>query len=289
MSPVVGRESEIAVVESFLIEDDRRPRTLAIVGEPGIGKTTLWEEAVRLARGSGAVVLVARPAESEAQLSFAGLTDLLSPVVSRIAGLLPAPQREALDVVLLRAEADRPPNVVWSGRGPLARPALAAERSVVVAVDDVHWLDRPSSTAVDFALRRLADQPVRVIVSLRTGAEGARLSTVDDERAERLELGPLSLASLHRVIVDSLGQPFPRPTLVRIAQASGGNPLYALEIARLLAGRGLGRQSEMLPVPEDLRTLVAGRVRSLPADARWPCCAPLRWRGRIAARRPRAL
>ena len=269
MSPVVGRESEIAVVESFLSEDDRRPRTLAIVGEPGIGKTTLWEEAVRLARESGAVVLVSRPAESEAQLSFAGLTDLLSPVASQIAGILPAPQREALDVVLLHAEADRPPERRLVGTAVLSViRALAADRSVVVAVDDVHWLDRPSAAAVDFALRRLVDQPVRVVVSLRTGTGGARLSTVDDERAERLELGPLSLASLHRVIVGSLGQPFSRPTLVRIAKASGGNPLYALEIARLLVSAETRPQNEMLPVPDDLRTLVAGRVRALPGRTR---------------------
>ena len=136
MSPVVGRESEIAVVESFLIEDDRRPRTLAIVGEPGIGKTTLWEEAVRLARESGAVVLVARPAESEAQLSFAGLTDLLSPMVSEIVALLPAPQREALDVVL--PVPSRPAARTSSGRyrGALGHPGARRRRSVVVAVDD---------------------------------------------------------------------------------------------------------------------------------------------------------
>jgi predicted ATPase len=70
------------------------------------------------------------------------------------------------------------------------------------------------------------------------------------------------------VIVGSLGQPFSRPTLVRIAKASGGNPLYALEIARLLVSAETRPQNEMLPVPDDLRTLVAGRVRALPGRTR---------------------
>jgi len=264
---IVGRESEIAVVEAFL-GGDRNAGVLAIVGEAGIGKTTVWEHAVLCARESGATVLVARPAESEAKLSFAGLTDLLSCVPPGVVAALPAPQREAIDVVVLKAEAARPPGPRLVGTAVLSVVrALAVERPVVLAVDDVHWLDGPSSSAVEFATRRLVGEPVRLIVSLRPEAEPTGFGGVAGEPWERLELGPLSVAALHRLIADGLGRTFPRPMLVRIAQASAGNPLYALEIARRLEredGHGLAQ----LPVPESLQALVAARVRLLPAGTR---------------------
>jgi DNA-binding CsgD family transcriptional regulator len=261
--PIVGRDSELAVVDVFL--DDRRTRALTIVGDAGIGKTTLWEEAVSRARGDGALVLVSRPSEPEARLSFAGLTDLLAGVEQDVFAVLPAPQREALDVVLLRAETTRPaePRLVGTAVLSLLRE-LAAEREVVVAVDDVHWLDLPSAAALEFAVRRLADEPVRLLVSVRSEAERAPRLGID-HRARRLELGPLSAAGLHRIVADALGTTFPRPTIVRIAHASAGNPLYALEIARLLTGSDRSPRTGVVPVPEDLRSLVAGRVASLPA------------------------
>ena len=268
MSPIVGREGELAVVEAFLAEDDRGARTLAIVGEPGIGKTTVWREAVRRAGERAAVVLVAGPAESEARLSFAGLTDLLSPVAEERFAALPAPQQQALAVALLRAEAARPPERRLVGTALLSLlRELAADGEVVLAVDDVQWLDPPSAGAIEFAARRLVDEPVRLILSLRSEqAEGSVLEGIAREgRLERLELGPLSVASLHRIVAEHLGRTFPRPTLVRIAKASGGNPLHALEIARLV-DREDGRGSTALPVPEGLQALVAERVRSLPAD-----------------------
>ncbi len=269
MPRVVGRESEIAVVEAFLAEEDRGARALAIVGDPGIGKTTLWVEAVRRARERDATVLAARPAESEAKLSFAGLTDLLSAVEpGAFATALPAPQRHALEVALLRAETTRPPERRLVGTALLSLlRELAADRDLVIAVDDVHWLDPPTLAALEFALRRFVEEPVRLILSLRSEQTEALTRLTRVERLRRLELGPLSVAALHRIVAENLGRTFPRPTLVRIAQASAGNPLYALEIARLLDREGPGDPAR-LPVPEDLRTLVAQRVRSTPARTR---------------------
>ncbi len=266
--PIVGRESEIAVVERFL-GGDRGTGALAISGEPGIGKTTVWTDAVRRAREGGAAMLVARPAESEARLSFAGLADLLSLVAAEPFAGLPVPQRKALDVALLRADAARPPDRRLVGTALLSIVrALAADREVVLAVDDVHWLDPPSANALEFAFRRLAGEPVRMIVSFRRGAEPAGLLGGSEGRVERLKLGPLSLASLHRILAQELGRTFPRPTLVRIARASAGNPLYALEIARLLVQDEGRRGAETLPVPEDLLTLVAERAAGLPTRTR---------------------
>jgi DNA-binding CsgD family transcriptional regulator len=254
----VGRDRELAVVDAFLAGGG--PAALHLVGEPGVGKTTVWEEAVRRARAAGALVLVARPSESEAKLSFAALTDLLAPIPAAAFAALPGPQRHALDVALLRVEAHgTPPERRTVGTAVLSLlRLLAAEQDVVVALDDTQWLDRPSAAAIEFAIRRLTEERVRVVGATRP--EGATLPD-----AQRVELGPVSVAALHEILVDRLGRSFPRPTLVRIAQAAGGNPLFALEIARLLPE---GDPGPMMPIPEGVRALVAKRVAALPEPTR---------------------
>jgi DNA-binding CsgD family transcriptional regulator len=244
---------------------------LAIVGEPGIGKTTLWQEGVALARAKGATILVARPTEAEARLTFAGLADLLVDVPDELFGRLPAPQRIGLDAALLRATSARPPErrVVAAGFLTLLR-ALAAEAPVVCAIDDVHWLDAPTATVVEFALRRLGDEPMRGLFSLRTGelARSPLPALERDGEVQKLELGPLSVGALHRIIAQTLGHSLPRPTLVRIAQLAAGNPLYALEIARKLGRDRSAEASGHVPVPDSLQSLVRARVHVLSASTR---------------------
>ena len=160
-------------MEAFLSETDRGVTMLAIVGAPGIGKTALWEDAVRQARARGARVLVARPTESEARLSFAGLTDLVADVDPEVFAALPPPQHLALEVALLRAAADRPPEPRTVATALLSLAPGAVRRApVVVAVDDVA-VARPAVAprAVEFAMRRLAGEPVRLVVSVRREAE----------------------------------------------------------------------------------------------------------------------
>lgn len=197
---MVGREAEVQAVEAFLDGAEGGPIAITIVGEPGIGKTTLWTHAVASARARGRAVLVARPAQSEARLSFAGLTDLLSTVPSRVFASIPAPQRAALDVALLKAPARRPHTrrLVGTALLSLVR-VLADEKELLIAIDDLHWLDAPSAAAVEFALRRVAAAPVRAILSARAEeTEHSPLASLERERrVQRLELGPLSLASLH--------------------------------------------------------------------------------------------
>jgi DNA-binding NarL/FixJ family response regulator/RecA/RadA recombinase len=266
---VVGREAEVAAVEAFLADGLSDRNVLAVVGVPGIGKTTVWDAAVAKAHARGSTVLVARPAEAEAKLSFAGLSDLLSHLSPDAFEALPPPQRDALDVALLRVPSGRAPERRLVGTALLSvLQVLAAETEVVVAIDDLQWLDPPSARAVEFALRRLANEPVRAILATRSHEAEPVLESIARERhLERLELGPLSTAALHRIIAEALGRTFPRPTLVRIAQVSDGNPLYALEIARLL-DRSEERDPANLPVPESLNSLVAQRVRSLPTRTR---------------------
>ena len=235
---------------------------LAIVGEPGIGKTMVWEQAVRLARDRGAVVLTARPAEAEARLSFAGLADLLSAVPPEVVARLPAPQARAIDVALLRAEASRPParRLLGTAFGSLVRDLLATSEVVVgdrrcpVARSVVHCRDR-------VGLRRLRDQRLRVVLSLR-GTNSDLLGVGAVELLTRLDLGPLSVAALHRIFVERLGRTFVRPTLVRIAEACGApdlrprdRPIGRRRFERVAASRARGRtRSRARPHP-----LAAGR------------------------------
>src|SRR3954451_7825958 len=100
----VGRESEWALLDAFL-DSTEAPRAFVLVGEPGIGKTFLWEAGVRAARRRGLRVLSARGSGAETGLSFGALIDLLDRVGSEELIGLPPPQRQALDVALLRAES----------------------------------------------------------------------------------------------------------------------------------------------------------------------------------------
>ena len=237
-------------------------------GEAGIGKSTVWEEAVRSAERRGALVLVSRPAEAEAKLSFAGLSDLVEGVDASVFESLPAPQRDALDLALLRVDrGSRMPQqrTVATALLSLLR-ALSVEREVVLAIDDWQWLDPPTRHAVSFAMRRVVDEWVRLVVAVRSGGgvDPAELGATPD-RIAHVRLGALSVASLHGILAERLETTFSRPTLVRIERAAAGNPFYALEIARVLAAGGTGS----FAVSDDLRALVADRVRALPAETRY--------------------
>ena len=212
VSPVVGRESEIAVVESFLTEDDRRPAHARDRRRAGDRQDRLvWEEAVRLARESGAVVLVSRPAESEAQLSFAGLTDLLSSVASerrRSRCRHRSVRRSTSRCSAPEAEPCRPQRRLLGHRGALARPGAGRRRRrSSLAVDDLHWLDTSlGGRESGFALRRLGPEPARARLvgcapsRRRCDRSGAR--AVDERDGPTgSSSGPFPSPRLHRVLV----------------------------------------------------------------------------------------
>jgi hypothetical protein len=110
---VIGRDPELARLEQLLDE----PAPLVLVGEAGIGKTTVWEAGVAAAAGRGFRVLRIQPAEAEASLAFAGLADLLAGVEDSVYDELPRPQRDALDFALLRQDPTGPsdPRAVFAG------------------------------------------------------------------------------------------------------------------------------------------------------------------------------
>jgi DNA-binding NarL/FixJ family response regulator len=265
---IVGRDAGLAAVERFLDAVAEGNGALVVDGEPGIGKTTLWREALERASQRGFRVLTARPAEAEASLSYAALADLVGPAYDPVRDELPAPQRQALDVALLQAEVDAgadPRSIAMGFLGVLG--ALAVQDPLVVAVDDVQWLDRASERAVEFAVRRLPASVGLLATRRSEGADDAPLGlsrALPNRSVARVTLGPLSLAALHQLIRTQLGTVPPRPVLLRIASASGGNPFYALELARALASGGQElTPGDRLPVPDSLHELVLARVRAL--------------------------
>jgi DNA-binding SARP family transcriptional activator/DNA-binding CsgD family transcriptional regulator len=262
----LGRDNEHEAVVAFLDAVAEGPAALVISGEAGIGKTTVWEAGLAEACNRSYQVLAARARASEIALSFAGLVDLLDPVVGRVLPELPAPQRRAFEAALALAESDAAPDqrvLALAMRSALR--AVSDERPLLIAVDDLHWLDEPSAQLLAFALRRLGHARVGLLASLRAEPGAAvpfELDRAFAQGLERLEIGPLSLGALQRLLRERLSRPLPRPLLRRIHDRSGGNPFYALELARALAERGEER------LPPSLRALVANRVERLPAPTR---------------------
>ena len=266
---LVGRERELDELALFLDAVPSGPVGLLFEGDAGIGKTTLWREAVSAALDRSYCVLSCRPVESEAQLAFTALGDLLEEVPDSATAELPVPQRRALDVALLRTEAEGPPplpRAVSLGVLGVLR-ALAASGPVVIAVDDVQWLDRPSASTLEFAARRLRGEPIGVVLASRGVDADVPLAldqALPGEAVRRLLVGPLSGDSLERLVRARLGVHLGPPALRQLEAASGGNPYFALELARSLAERDvpLG-PGEPLPVPGSLRTLLGERLADL--------------------------
>ena len=266
MAEVVGRERELGELRRFLGFEtpDADARVAVIEGELGIGKTTLWRAAVNDAREHGSIVLSCDAAGSETQLAFTGLRDLLEEAYDSVAGELPEPQRRALAVMLLR---EAPPGhpidpgaIAVAFRETVQR--LAVRAPVVLAIDDAQWLDAASATAVGYALRRLDDEPVRVVVARRASTrDPLGLERLPRERVAEIPIVGLSVGAMGRVLHERLGRTFARPTVVRLHDVSGGNVFYALEIARALPET---QSPVTLPMPPSLRQLVGARLGALP-------------------------
>ena len=259
---IVGRAAELQQVGELIADETAEARALVLTGDAGVGKTTIWEEGVRLAGERGLRVLAARPAEGEAALPFAGLGDLLGPVVDAIE--LPRPQRIALERALQRADADEPADRLAVSRAALGLlQGLARDGPLVVAIDDVQWLDTPTEHVLAFALRRLADAPARVLLARRRGAGSPPFGL---QRAMEVAIDPLRVGELGVLLRDQLELDLPRPRLLELHRACGGNPFYALEIGRALLREP--RPVGPLPVPDSLGELLRLRLETLSAGAR---------------------
>ena len=219
-------------------------------------------------------MLWCRPSVAEAKLSFAAVADLIGRVGDEAFADLPDPQREALDVALMRRRptARRPAaRAIAAGFLTLIR-GLAEERPLILAVDDWQWLDLPSRHALEFAARRLEDEPVGLLCSIRPPFTGSPAAGAAEERTTRVVLGPLSLAALGRIVGRAPG-PAVAPA-VPGADRPGERRQPVLR-ARDRAARGRGR-------------IAAGRGRRVRARARRPAQADRGPRPPAAPGRPRS-
>ncbi|HWJ83103.1 MAG TPA: AAA family ATPase [Nocardioides sp.] len=269
---LVGRDHEVASFDRLLARAADGPAGLVLEGEAGIGKSILLEHAERAAHERGFAVLRTQGTEAEAGWSLLPLADLLGEVPEQHLARLPAPQRHAMDVVRRHAEpGDRPVDqgTIAAGLRSVIGD-LAAEQPLLLVVDDEHWLDAATAAVLGHVVRRLRTDRVGLLTARRTPEpsvlELARL--LPDGAVEVLRVPPLTLGALRPVLEERLGVPVSRATLTRIHEAARGNPLFAVEIGKVLVATGVPPIGEPLPVPDDVQELIRRRVAGLSAETR---------------------
>ena len=237
---------------------------LIITGDPGVGKTTLLEDAV--GGIDDVLVLRTRGTESEAELPFAGIADVLRPITGRLAEL-PAPQAAALGGALgLSPRVPGDPFTTFLGAFNLL--ALAAEEQpVVLVVDDAHWLDESSNDAIVFIARRLAAEGICILLAMR-GELPTRFKAAGVPVLALAGLGPDDGAKLARQLVAS---PTSDEVVRRLVTITRGNPMALQQLSTLLTPGQLSGDEDLpdpLPVGPELRGLLLQRLEGLPADTR---------------------
>ena len=253
---VVGREAEFAAVERFLHDDLEHPAALVLQGDAGIGKTTILHGALENAPAALRVLAI-RLSPGEGELPYAALGDLLAGAQDEGLEELAPPQRDAIRIALGRTRGSLNEHALARGVLELLRSWTAAQPLLLI-VDDVQWLDRPTASALAFALRRVGPARLRVLAAVRSGSgtsiEELPLGLGAWEDVRRLGVAGLSVTALGGLLRDRGGVQLPRPQVEALHTASGGNPLFALELAR--QGDGTGEHATLSGV-------LAARLRAL--------------------------
>jgi hypothetical protein len=259
---LVGRGSECALLDRVLLEASAgQSGTLALSGEPGIGKSALLQYGVE--HSTGMRVLRARGIESEAVVPFAGLLELLRPVLDHL-DRIPGPQADALATALALQSGDAYGRFAVGAATLSLLAAVAEDSPVLVVLDDVHWLDGSSAESLLFAIRRLVADPIAVLMAVREGEP----SLLDGSDIAELRLVGLDRAAAQELLADHKEE-MVRPGVVdRLHALTGGNPLALLEIGVDAAGLGGGQIAELIPVTTRTARAFLGRYRLLPERTR---------------------
>ncbi|MGO9490405.1 MAG: helix-turn-helix transcriptional regulator [Solirubrobacteraceae bacterium] len=244
-SELIGRNEEVARVDALLYRVRDRGGALVIRGEPGIGKSALLDRARGRASSLGARTLATVGVESESELAFAGLHQLLGPIGSHIERL-PDPQRQALDAAFGVADlVEADPFRVALAAYRLVSDAADSSPLLLIA-DDAQWLDRSSLDVLSFIARRLENEPVVFIAGVRDGFSTA----LEEAGLPILQLGRLS-ASDSEKLLDRVAPGLPPHVRGRVLAQAGGNPLGLMELARVMPQ--VGDPAELLsPTPAAL-------------------------------------
>lgn len=266
---LIGREEELDAIVKLLDRRDLLPRTAVLHGQAGVGKTSLWLAGIDMASSTCCRTLSCRTFESETTFSYAGLADLLGTVADDLLPELPPIQRRALEAALLLGEAETQVDERAVAAAFLAALRLLAVDGIVcLAVDDVQWLDAASLTAIRFALSRLGDEPIAALLTVRGEPPAWLRQSIPESRLVMVEIDGLSIGALHELLHTRIDASFPRSTLVRLWETSGGNPFFALELAEALRRRGsVLAPAGALPIPSTVDELLGERLRGLGTSA----------------------
>jgi DNA-binding CsgD family transcriptional regulator len=254
---LVGRETELALIAGVVeAAESARGGAMIVLGDPGIGKTALLDAAA----GAEARVIAARGLEAEAELPFSALAELIEPLIGGL-DRLPAPQRAALESALaLGAQASPDRFAACAGLHGLLC-AAAAERPLLVLVDDAQWLDAASAECIAFAGRRLAGRPIGMLATSRNEDR----SRFDATGFDRLELEPLP-ADAALELLRSRHAELSKPATYSILGAAAGNPLALIELPAALSEEQRAGEATIgspLTPGERLRTAFASRLEPL--------------------------
>jgi len=262
-APLFGRASEIEVLTGLLEGLEQGGAALVLVAEPGIGKSRLLSESVRIARGRGMHVLTATGVQSEAHLPFAGLHQLLRPVRER-ADVLAATQRRALDAAfgLTGGVAPEPYRIAMAALDLISE--VASDGPMLVVVEDAHWLDHPSADALAFIARRIESDPVFLLAAARDGYPPGLAQAGLPE----IRLGGLDEVDA-ACLLDAVAPEISLSTRGRVLGEAAGNPLALIELPAV-ADRGESEQwaAGAVPLTDRLERVFAERVSDLPRATR---------------------
>ncbi|WP_211359917.1 AAA family ATPase [Actinocorallia herbida] len=257
-SVLFGRDAEVRALTEMIDRVSDEGRCLVLLGDPGIGKTALLRAARAAARGAGFRVLGAVGVQSEAQLPFAGLHQVLRPL-----GIRPNQRQQALLTAFGLAEGERPDIFGVALAAVDLIEAAAAQQPLAILVDDVQWLDAQSQEVLTFIAHRRAPLRLAIIGTVRTGYPGPFVSAglpelavsgVDGDAAEEI------LSSLAGVagVADRR----------RIREQAQGNPLALLELPETLAGAVHPEAQDWQPLTARLERAFGSRVAELDPAAR---------------------
>jgi hypothetical protein len=260
---LVGRDSDGGVIAGMIERARERGGALVIRGGPGIGKTALLATAVEEAARRGMRILKTTGVQSEAQLAFAGLHQLLQPLLRHVEQL-PEPQRVALQTAFGILEAPAP-DFFRTALAALELLADAAANSpLLVVAEDAQWLDPSTADVLAFVARRLEFEPIVLLAAIRDGYD----SPLDESGLPALNLEPLEPAAASELLDRSAPGISPGLRELVLEQAAG-NPLALEELPDAFGPlEAQPRLPGWLPLTTRLERAFAARVSDLPAATR---------------------
>jgi DNA-binding CsgD family transcriptional regulator/tetratricopeptide (TPR) repeat protein len=258
---LLGRDRELAELYALVDGIHERGAALVVRGEAGIGKSALLAAAKERALQQGVTVVSTTGALSEAQLAFAALHQLLLPLLGGL-GLLPDPQRRALEAAFGIAEGDAP-DLFLIGLATLGLVGeRAAETPLLFVVDDAQWLDRPSAEVLKFVARRVESDQVVLLLTVREGVACA----FDDADLAELPLAGLDQDAAN-ALLDLVAAGLPHDLRTRILEDAAGNPLALIELPAAAASLGArATRPGPLPLTDRLEQAFASRLATLGPD-----------------------